>query len=58
MIYFELLRATVMMNSPDQIEQEDWLLDGDIWQLASWLEGDVYYYMGIQLNKLKDLYYA
>lgn len=47
-----------MMNSPDEIEQEDWLLDGDIWQLASWLEGDTYFYMGISLVKLKGLYYA
>jgi hypothetical protein len=58
MIYFEILRATAVMNSPDQIEPEDWFEHGDIWQLASWLEGDTYYYVGIQLNKLKDLYYA
>ena len=58
MIYFELLRATVMMNSPDQIEQEDWFEHGDIWQLASWVEGDTYHYIGINLIQLKNLYYA
>jgi hypothetical protein len=55
---FILLKSIVLINSPDQIEQEEWFAFGDLWQIASWIEGDTYYYLAIQLNKLHNLYYA
>lgn len=55
---FKLFKNIVLLKSPDQIEQEEWLEHGDIWQLASWVKDDVYFYIGIDIVKLKNLYYA
>lgn len=53
----ELFKSIVLITSPDQIEQETWF-EADVWQIASWVEGDTYFYICIPIIKLNNLYHA
>jgi hypothetical protein len=55
---FIFLKNIKIANSPDEISQEDFIEYGDFWYIGSWLIGDTYFYIGVPLANLKQLYYA
>lgn len=55
---FQLFKSIVLITSPDQIEQEEWFEHGNYWMIGSGVYKDTYFYIGIPIIKLQNLYYA
>ena len=55
---FIFLKNIKIANSPDEINQDEFLVHGDFWYFGSWVIRDTYFYMGIPILNLSNLYYA
>lgn len=55
---FILLKNIKTASSSDEISQDDFLIFGDFWYIGSYLIEDTYFYIGIPMPTLINLYYA